>query len=234
MKKKICLILLAIIAFIILATCRINLSENFVSGTYKTYKADHAENKEIANQEFKKALMACENLEKDERHECKRMVRDTKNEIKEISRQAKKAYKKSKTNSDVYNEFPTPLDAYNRPINQIHGVGPDGIIMPTSNDPGYSWPLHSTSQASGIPLSQIPPGDEELYILKSQIVPPVCPACPMSCPTGGYNNKPCPPCPPCARCPEPAFECKKVPNYNTNDSRYLPRPLLNDFSQFGM
>lgn len=23
-----------------------------------------------------------------------------------------------------------------------------------------------------------------------------------------------PPCPPCARCPEPAFECKKVPTYS--------------------
>ena len=23
----------------------------------------------------------------------------------------------------------------------------------------------------------------------------------------------CPPCPPCARCPEPSFECKKVPTY---------------------
>ena len=30
----------------------------------------------------------------------------------------------------------------------------------------------------GIPASQIVPGDEDLYILKSQVVPPVCPACP--------------------------------------------------------
>lgn len=80
--------------------------------------------------------------------------------------------------------------------------------------------------------SQIPPGDEDLYILKSQIVPPVCPACPTntSCP----RDKPCPPCPPCARCPEPSFECKKVPNYATNNTQYLPRPVLSDFSQFGM
>ena len=32
----------------------------------------------------------------------------------------------------------------------------------------------------------------------------------------------------------PSFECKKVPNYKTNDDTYLPRPVLADFSQFGM
>lgn len=83
---------------------------------------------------------------------------------------------------------------------------------------------------NGIPRSQIPQGDEDLYILKSEVVPPVCPACPQSsaCP----REKPCPACPPCARCPEPAFECKKVPNYRSQDNRYLPKPLLNDFSAF--
>jgi len=86
--------------------------------------------------------------------------------------------------------------------------------------------------AQGVPSGQIPEGNENMYILKSEIVPPVCPACPIttSCP----RQKPCRPCPPCARCPEPAFECKKVPNYKTNDDRYLPRPVLSDFSQFGM
>ena len=49
------------------------------------------------------------------------------------------------------------------------------------------------------------------------------------------ENKKCPPCPPCARCPEPSFECKKVPNYSsTNVSKYVPRPVLADFSQFAM
>jgi hypothetical protein len=84
----------------------------------------------------------------------------------------------------------------------------------------------------GIPASQIPPGNEDLYILKSEIVPPVCPACPTSsaCP----REEPCPACPACARCPEPSFECKKVPNYNSINEDYLPVPVLNDFSQFGM
>jgi len=103
----------------------------------------------------------------------------------------------------------------------------------------------------GIPASQIPPGQEDLYILKSEIVPPVCPACPTaaSCP----RQEKCPPCPACARCPEPSFECKKVPNYNaisddylpqpdatsfsqfsSTNNEFLPQPVVNDFSQFGM
>jgi hypothetical protein len=88
------------------------------------------------------------------------------------------------------------------------------------------------SLPSGIPRSQIPPGKEDLYILKSEVVPPVCPACPVS--TACPRQEPCPPCPACARCPEPAFECKKVPNYNVINNEYLPAPVLNDFSQFGM
>lgn len=43
----------------------------------------------------------------------------------------------------------------------------------------------------------------------------------------------CPPCPACERCPEPAFDCKKVPNYRSpNIGQYLPMPILNDFSTF--
>lgn len=87
-----------------------------------------------------------------------------------------------------------------------------------------------TANPKGIPKNQIPKGDEDRYILKSQIVPPVCPACPTTseCP----REKPCPACPPCARCPEPAFDCKKVPNYRSSNTQYLPRPMLTDFSGF--
>ena len=111
---------------------------------------------------------------------------------------------------------PAAADSAPPPQAQVTGNGYEA--------PGSGGPL-------GIPGSEIVPGDEDLYILKSEVVPPVCPACPTnaSCP----RQKPCPPCPPCARCPEPAFECKKVPNYATNNSQYLPRPVLTDFSQFG-
>ena len=92
--------------------------------------------------------------------------------------------------------------------------------------------FENKSSEQGVSKSDIPPGNEHLYILKSEIVPPVCPKCPdvEVCP----KPKKCPPCPPCARCPEPAFTCKKVPNYSSISNDTLPRPVLNDFSQFGM
>ena len=136
------------------------------------------------------------------------------------------------------------------------------------------------SGSKGITKDQIPPGQEHLYVLKSQVVPPTCPISPGfsknaqngSDPDGedgngggedddsklqldqedssglsnglgasfrgtsGSKNKKCPPCPACARCPEPSFECKKVPNYSigANGSMSVPRPVLADFSQFGM
>jgi len=114
---------------------------------------------------------------------------------------------------------------------------------------------YNSSLPSGIPKSMIPPGQENLYILKSEVVPPVCPACPSSSACPSNKKEKCPPCPACARCPEPSFECKKVPNYkNTNSSSYgsydatgnynsvgktgspgyLPVPVLSDFSTFGM
>jgi len=47
------------------------------------------------------------------------------------------------------------------------------------------------------------------------------------------NSESCPPCPACERCPEPAFECKKVPNYRSPSiGQYMPMPILNDFSKF--
>lgn len=87
----------------------------------------------------------------------------------------------------------------------------------------------------------IPPGQEDLYILKTQVVPPICPACPSinACSVENGKEK-CPPCKPCGRCPEPSFECKKSYNYNSSGSGSgpgtgnLPMPVLNDFSTFGM
>tara|TARA_B100000900_G_C20496862_1_gene682017 strand:+ start:408 stop:743 length:336 start_codon:yes stop_codon:yes gene_type:complete len=91
--------------------------------------------------------------------------------------------------------------------------------------------LHNSDKPTGVSRDQIPQGNEDLYILKSQVVPPVCPKCPE--PTVVQNSKKCQPCPPCGRCPEPAFECKKVPNYNVAPvSNQLPRPMLNSFADF--
>ncbi len=82
----------------------------------------------------------------------------------------------------------------------------------------------------GIPHSKIPPGQEHLYILKSEVVPPVCPACPAcpECPTP-VCPKPdpsqCPPCPAPGRCPPPAFGCQRVPLYQNMQSGVLPSML---------
>ena len=111
-------------------------------------------------------------------------------------------------------------------------TGPQGNTYAATN---YSGEYYN-SLPPGIPANQIPPGQEDLYILKSQVVPPVCPACPepiVQCPND-FDESKCPPCPPCARCPEPAFDCKKVPNYNAFNPDYMPVPVLNDFSSFGM
>jgi hypothetical protein len=112
-------------------------------------------------------------------------------------------------------------------------TGPGGNTVAATN---YDSSAYYNSLPPGIPQNQIPPGQEDLYILKSEVVPPVCPKCPdpiLKCDQNSDNTK-CPPCPPCARCPEPAFDCKKVPNYNAFNQNYMPVPVLNSFSTFGM
>lgn len=142
-------------------------------------------------------------------------------------------------------------------------TGPQGNTAVTSSNSNSAY---DSTLPQGVPKSMIPPGQEDLYILKSQVVPPVCPACPAcgtnlppppvdpknpnlpppttssisnyfssTPPTSSSSSEKCPPCPSCARCPEPAFECKKVPNYNSaGSSQYLPMPVMSDFSSFGM
>ena len=88
-------------------------------------------------------------------------------------------------------------------------------------------------------------GPEDKYILKSDIVLPVCPACPqpITC-SGGGKKKTCGSCPSCGSCPNSSdFDCKKVPNYDYPNNTALPTipdsglfgeggpiPLLADFS----
>jgi hypothetical protein len=118
---------------------------------------------------------------------------------------------------------------YTNPVlttSSVAGTGVAGTGTATATGSSNYYP------GQGIPASMIPSGQEDLYILKSQVVPPVCPACPVnnSCP----REEKCPPCPACARCPEPNFSCKAVPNYNAINNEYLPMPVLNSFSGFGM
>ncbi len=95
---------------------------------------------------------------------------------------------------------------------------------PTNDDDDDSSYEKFWSERRGVRRVDIQNGDKDLYVLKSSIVPPVCPKCPQrsACP----RQTPCQPCPPCSRCPEPAFTCKKVPNYNSMNNQYLPLPWL--------
>ena len=116
-------------------------------------------------------------------------------------------------------------------------TGPNGNTYAgtnyNNNSNGYGNQYYN-SLPSGVSRNQIPPGQEDLYILKSEVVPPVCPACPTPVCPDTFDESKCQPCPPCSRCPEPAFDCKKVPNYKAFNADYLPVPVLNDFSGFGM
>ena len=129
---------------------------------------------------------------------------------------------------------------------------------PNASSPNASSPSVSSLTSSSpniLPGAELPSGQSDKYILKSQIVPPVCPACPQPITCSGTSEKKCQPCPACERCPEPSFECKKVPNYNSGNNSFLPsinsngtmgeygligqqnpantpRPLLTDFSTF--
>jgi hypothetical protein len=99
-------------------------------------------------------------------------------------------------------------------------------MMPNSKNTWSTEP----SPPQGVAHDQIPAGEDDLYILKSQIVPPVCPAFPTACPKSKKSADECPACPACERCPEPSYDCKLVPNYESATN--LPVPLLNDFSSF--
>jgi hypothetical protein len=156
-------------------------------------------------------------------------------------------------NYSYYNGANVSTGTVTTPSGNTYGyaTGPLGNTAVTSSN---SSSVYDSSLPLGIPKSMIPKGQEDLYILKSQVVPPVCPVCPgcgstssssfpssssssssYSKSTNNSSSEKCPPCPACARCPEPAFDCKKVPNYNSaGSSQYLPMPVLNDFSGFGM
>jgi hypothetical protein len=157
------------------------------------------------------------------------------------------------TNAYTYNNQDNTINQYSADTNTTGSdynsaytastiSGPYGGQVSTVSGPAgntystYDSSAYYNSLPQGIPKSQIVPGDEDLYILKSEVVPPVCPKCPEPIVQSPDNNDTtkCPPCPPCARCPEPAFDCKKVPNYSAFNPDYMPVPVLNDFSSFGM
>lgn len=114
-------------------------------------------------------------------------------------------------------------------------TGPRGNTAVATDNNGLPGPKGNADYYPnmGIPRSAIPNGDEDLYILKSQVVIPVCPKCDCS---AAYimarEDKKCNPCPAPKRCPDPAFTCEKRPDYSKLNHNLVPIPMLNDFSKF--
>ena len=147
-------------------------------------------------------------------------------------------------NSEMYNNNTNTYTATSGSSGTAYS-GPNATVyttdIPYTATPGSaaynSGYDYSSSEPQGVSRSNIPEGDEDLYMLKSQIVPPVCPVCPGCNKTvnSSSNSDKCQPCPACARCPKPAFDCKKVPNYKTIDDSFLPSPVMNTaYSTYGM
>ena len=143
---------------------------------------------------------------------------------------------------NTINQYDSDNNTTGSDVNASTYYGPNGGQATTVTGPSgntyssYDSSAYYNSLPQGVSRSQIPSGQEDLYILKSQVVPPVCAACPspiVQCPNSTDVTK-CPPCPACSRCAEPAFSCKKVPNYSAFNQDYMPVPVLSDFSSFGM
>jgi len=128
------------------------------------------------------------------------------------------------TNKPKYSDYRNEADSNVKIIDDL-GIF-ESVAKGNMNASMYNIKDTVVTENDGVPKSRIPPGQENLYILKSEIVPPICPACPtVNCNNSSNSEKKCQPCPPCARCPEPSFECKKVPNYNSRGlMNQLPIP----------
>jgi hypothetical protein len=119
--------------------------------------------------------------------------------------------------------------------NTQYGCCQDNITVKNANGSNCSTypppPVQQNTNTVFIPPPTMPPvenspSSSSTYAPADDSKTDTSTTCP-SCPTPQ-------PCPPCGRCPEPSFDCKKVPNYSSTNSEYLPMPVLSDFSQFGM
>ena len=143
---------------------------------------------------------------------------------------------------DTINQYDSNNNTTGTDVNETTYYGPNGGQATTVTGPGgntyasYDSSAYYNSLPQGVSRSQIPAGEEDLYILKSQVVPPVCAKCPdpIIKSSDSTDVTKCPACKPCGRCAEPAFDCVKRPNYKAFNQDYMPVPVLSDFSSFGM
>jgi len=119
------------------------------------------------------------------------------------------------------------IDYFDDPDTHLY-AGPTAVAI--QGDEGNTAVITNTSTTAGITRSQIPPGDEDLYILKSQTLVPICPRCEPVV----IEKTECQPCPAPQRCPEPQFECTKTFTSRAFNPATAPVPVLADFRTFGM
>lgn len=128
----------------------------------------------------------------------------------------------------------TPYYSSTSVTNTNTGNTAGSVTGPYDNTIYYANNGNGNVNGKPVTVSSIPPGDEDLYILKSQVVPPVCPVCPPPIVKKCAKEKECGPCP-IQRCPTAPFKCVKQPDYtNPTIKQYLPIPVLNSFSSFGL
>jgi hypothetical protein len=128
--------------------------------------------------------------------------------------------------------YPTPLPK--TCVGTMYGCCPDGVTTKNadgsicfaqqSSDEKKETPVQQTDMKKGVAAP------ENKFTTNTVLIPP---------PVGNVVNNACPeppPCPACARCPEPSFECKKVPSYKNQSTfkKIIPQAILSDFSTFGM
>lgn len=128
----------------------------------------------------------------------------------------------------------TPSYVSSSVTNSNTGNSVGSITGPNDNTIYYSNTNSEYVNGKPLTVNSVPPGDEDLYILKSQVIPPVCPVCPPQIIKKCEKEKECGPCP-IQRCPTTPFKCVKQPDYSNPDiKKYLPIPVLNSFSTFGL
>jgi hypothetical protein len=140
--------------------------------------------------------------------------------------------------------MPGPPGSFCNPINESSNIDPTtgkpcdpNVLGPPGS---YCNPLPASADMNmgGSPYTDRvrvrAMGGSSPYNTDTVLIPPPVGVKPEAT-TGTYNCPAPPPCPACDRCPEPSFDCKKVPNYNSTDNqRILPQAVLTDFSSFGM
>lgn len=192
----------------------------------------------------------------------KYMVYDTKDENKDEDKEDKMKDKKEDEEEDDYDY--KDYDKYNKDdyekiINYIQNKIKE-ISKSTNNiDKNINNNVETNETDFGISQNQIAPGNGDLYILKTQVLPPLCPACPNypkidfsnknKSNTNQSNNT-------TSSCnlddskstyigPAAYEGCTSCSTNNNNNyennnkkysasNQYLPVPILADFTTFGM